>query len=253
MPTILPSIPSISPMLMGCLGVSHLFLLQGCVKTAVKWKSWDIASKRLEIIFELCLVVLPPSLPSQNVCVLSCRNQEMFGGAVKLPCSELCKAAGVKGGGLQTGLGEPVCVWEGKGRWWLSSLEQRAQNGPVSVTMGWGFGLRLLPSSRPTLVSSLGEDGRDSLVTQLPQNPLPGTPTIPEVALWQTFRWTLVCYPHYFNFAVRSRQPKNSVVVPLPKPFRMVFSSTWRESCDLDPHREAEAIGEAVTEQGGEL
>lgn len=238
---------------MGCLGVSHLFLLQGCVKTAVKWKSWDIASKRLEIIFELCLVVLPPSLPSQNVCVLSCRNQEMFGGAVKLPCSELCKAAGVKGGGLQTGLGEPVCVWEGKGRWWLSSLEQRAQNGPVSVTMGWGFGLRLLPSSRPTLVSSLGEDGRDSLVTQLPQNPLPETPTIPEVALWQTFRWTLVCYPHYFNFAVRRRQPKNSVVVPLPKLFRMVFSSTPRQSCDLEPHREAEAAGEAVTEQGGEL
>lgn len=36
-----PLHPSISPVPMGCLGVSHLILLQGCVKTAVKWKSRD--------------------------------------------------------------------------------------------------------------------------------------------------------------------------------------------------------------------
>lgn len=29
---------------------------------------------------------------------------------MKLSCTESCKAAGMKGGGL----GEPVCVWEGK-------------------------------------------------------------------------------------------------------------------------------------------
>lgn len=66
----------------------------------------------------------------------------------------------------------------------------------------------------------------------------------------------MVCYPHYFNFVVRSRQPKNMLVVPLPKPFKMVFSSTPRESCALDLHREAEEeaqLGEAVTEQAGEL
>lgn len=68
------------------------------------------------------------------------------------------------------------------------------------------------------------------------------------------WRWlSLVCSPHYFNFVVRSRRPKNSLVVPPPKPVRMVFSSTPRESCDLDLHREAEATEEAVTEQGAEF
>lgn len=33
---------------------------------------------------------------------------------MKLSCSESCKAVGVKWGGLQTGLGGPVCVWEGE-------------------------------------------------------------------------------------------------------------------------------------------
>lgn len=58
-----PLHPSIFPVPMGCLGVSHSVLLQGYVKAAVKWKSWDIASKGLEIIFELCPVVLAPSFP----------------------------------------------------------------------------------------------------------------------------------------------------------------------------------------------
>lgn len=56
-----PSPPFHLPSALGLPWVSHLILLQGCVKTAVKWKPWDIASKRLEIIFELCL---PSSLPS---------------------------------------------------------------------------------------------------------------------------------------------------------------------------------------------
>jgi len=54
------------------------------------------------------------------------------------------------------------------------------------------------------------------------------------------------------SFAGKSRQPKNCVVIPLTKPFREVFSSTPRESCDLDLHGAAEAIGEAMTEQGFE-
>lgn len=140
-----------------------------------------------------------------------------------------------------------VCkeVWEnkfvfGKGKWWLSWLEQRA---PCLSHLAEGRGVRLwlLLSPRPTLGSSPGEDRRDSLVTQFPQNHFPKLPPFWRW-FWQNFRWTLVCYPHYFNFVVRSRQPKNSLVVPLPKPFRMVFSSTPRESCDLDLHREAEAL-----------
>lgn len=150
--------PSISREPMGCLGVSHLILLQGCVKTAGKWKSWDIASKKLEIVFELCLAVLPLSLPSWNTCVLSCRKQEMFGGAGKLPCSESYKAVGVKGGGLKTGLGEPFCVWEGKVSVLLGA-EHRMAPCLSPGAEGRGVRLRLLPSSRPTLVSSPGEEG----------------------------------------------------------------------------------------------
>lgn len=55
---------------------------------------------------------------------------------------------------------------------------------------------------------------------------------------------------------MRSRKPENSLAVPLAKAFRIVFSSTPRESSALDLHREAEEeaqLGEAVTEQAGEL
>lgn len=56
-----PPLPS-PPVFVGCLGISRLTLLQGYVKIAVMWKSRDTASKRLEMRFELRLVVLPPSL-----------------------------------------------------------------------------------------------------------------------------------------------------------------------------------------------
>lgn len=75
------------PVFVGCLGISRLTLLQGYVKIAVMWKSRDTASKRLEMRFELRLVVLPPSLPPRCALVLSHRNWENLGGAAKLPHS----------------------------------------------------------------------------------------------------------------------------------------------------------------------
>lgn len=87
---------------------------------------------------------------------------------------------------------------------------------------------------------------------QFPQNPLP---SMNSHHFW---RWLFgrllggLCNPHYFCLAGKGRQPKNSVVVPLTKPFREVVSNTPRESCDLDLHGGAEAIGEAMAEQGVE-
>lgn len=49
-------------------------------------------------------------------------------------------------------------------------LRKEDVKGPTFLTLSWGrlSGLRLLPLSRPTPVSSLGEDGGDSLIAQLP-------------------------------------------------------------------------------------
>lgn len=126
-----PSPPFHLPSALGLPWVSHLILLQGCVKTAVKWKPWDIASKRLEIIFELCL---PSSLPSWNGCVLSCRKQEMLGGAVKL-----CARTNLR---LWEEKGEQVCVWEGKAVAVLIRTES-----PMSVPMSWGQGVEAVAAA----------------------------------------------------------------------------------------------------------